>query len=89
MKVQLVSFDDLVQYIVDGKMVYEIKHGDPVATEHVEKGKRVDSTAGYTAGKYPFYRDGYFGFRMVGTHYFYSNFRVHRLIPVAGPPAED
>lgn len=64
MSVQLVAYDDLVQYIVAGKLVYEVEYGDP---------------AHYTKDRFPFYREGYFGFRMVGTHHRYRNFRVYEL----------
>jgi len=80
MKVQLVAFDDLIQYIVDGELVYEIVFGDDVTTEKVlERKKKQQGTARYDAETFPFYQEGFFGFRMVGTHHVYSNFRVFKL----------
>ena len=81
--VQLVAFDDLVQYIVDGELVYEVAFEDDVTVEQNENGKRKDVSEIYNATKYPFYKEGYFGFRMVGTHHIYSAFRVHELKPIA------
>ncbi|MGJ8725621.1 MAG: right-handed parallel beta-helix repeat-containing protein [Roseibacillus sp.] len=79
MKVQLVAFDDLVQYIVDGQLVYEMAFGDEVAVERFRRGQRSEGTDDYDDYEFPFYREGYFGFRMVGTHHIYSKFRVHAL----------
>ena len=85
MTVQLVAFDDLIQYIVDGKLVYEIARGDQAQIERQdENGKRVNEAASYELDRFPIYQEGYFGFRMVGTHHIYSNFRVHALEPVSG-----
>jgi len=77
MKVQLVAFDDLVQYIVDGKLIYQMKHDDRVTIEGPENDG--SNLATYSADRFPTYREGYFGFRMVGTHHIYSNFRVYAL----------
>lgn len=89
MKVQLVAFDDLVQYIVDGKLVYEMAYGDEVSTERYRRGERSERIDDYEKRDYPFYREGYFGFRMVGTHHIYSKFRVHELKEVElGEPVE-
>ena len=79
MKVQLVAFDDLVQYIVDGVLVYEMAFGDEVAVEKYGRGQLRDGFDDYDEKEFPFYREGYFGFRMVGTHHVYSKFRVHEL----------
>lgn len=74
--VQLVAFGDLVQYIVDGEVVYEIRHGDTVPVELPGGGREE---AAYTAGNFPVYDRGLFGFRMVATHHAYSRFRVYGL----------
>ena len=79
MRVQLVAYDDLIQYIVDGKLVYEVSHGDEI---QIEDPDRKHHPADYTPERFPTYQEGYFGFRMVGTHHIYSNFRVHSLEPV-------
>ena len=82
MKVQLVAFDDVVQYIVDGQLVYEMAFGDEIAVERLRKGRRTEGTDDYDDDEFPFYREGFFGFRMVGTHHIYSKFRVYELTPV-------
>ena len=82
MKVQLVAYDDVVQYIVDGQLVYEISSGDQVELEGVdEQGKTISLKGEYDLARFPFYEEGYFGFRMVRTHHLYSNYRVHTLLP--------
>ena len=78
MHVQLVAYDDLIQYIVDGQLVYEVSHGDQV---QLEAPGRKHHQGDYTSERFPTYKEGYFGFRMVGTHHIYSNFRVHALQP--------
>ncbi|MGJ8697198.1 MAG: right-handed parallel beta-helix repeat-containing protein [Verrucomicrobiaceae bacterium] len=80
-RVQLVAYDDLIQYIVDGKLVYEMAHGDPISVESND-GKKTSIASTYTPDLHPTYREGYFGFRMVGTHHIYSNFKIHTLTPV-------
>lgn len=84
MKVQLVAFDDLVQYIVDGVLVYEMSFGEEVTVEGARGEGRQLSIEQYGAQDYPFYQEGFFGFRMVGTHHRYSNFRVHELNALGG-----
>jgi len=86
MSVQLVAYDDLIQYIVDGKLVYEAAYGDLVKTEDLRKDGKISEKGivrpgrtRYTKETFPFYREGYFGFRMVGTHHRYRNFRVYKL----------
>jgi len=88
MTVQLVAYDDVVQYIVDGKLNYEIARGDRIEVEGRDsQGKQVTRRAVYDLKRFPVYREGYFGLRMVGTHHVYSAFRVYALEPDdrAGP----
>jgi hypothetical protein len=82
--VQLVAFNDIVQYIVDGKVVYQIKNGDTVEVEkQLEDGIEVEKAIYDTRSEnFPLYTEGYFGFRMVATHHIYSNFRVYKLNPL-------
>lgn len=81
MKVQLVAYDDVVQYIVDGKLIYQIGRGERIQVEgRDEKGEPVSTPAVYDTDRFPVYKEGYFGFRMVGTHHIYSNFKVHVLV---------
>ena len=82
MRVQLVAYDDVVQYVVDGKLIYQIGRGDRIQLE----GRDADGLperreAVYDLDRFPAYREGYFGFRMVGTHHIYTNFKVYSLEP--------
>lgn len=80
MAIQLVAYDDLVQYIVDGQLVYELKAGQLTQIETSKRdGEIFTARARYDLKRFPVYTEGYFGFRMVGTHHIYSNFRVHSL----------
>lgn len=82
MKVQLVAYDDLVQYIVDGKLIYQMMNDDRISIEElVEDGKARSRQALYSPERFPSHKEGYFGFRMVGTHHIYSNFKVYALDP--------
>ena len=81
MKVQLVAYDDVIQYIVNGELVYEVSGGDKIQVEVREDGEKVLKDSVYDLKRFPVYKEGYFGFRMVGTHHIYSNFRVHQLVP--------
>ncbi|MGB2821207.1 MAG: DUF6250 domain-containing protein, partial [Phycisphaerae bacterium] len=70
MTVQLVAYDDVAQYIVDGQLVYQIRPGDRIQLEGRDRdGQRVTRKAVYDLDRFPAYREGYFGFRMVGTHH--------------------
>ena len=80
MTVQLVAYDDLIQYIVDGRLVYELAAGDRTQVETVGKdGKKDTRRVRYDTRFFPVYKEGYFGFRMVRTHHIYSDFRVYSL----------
>ena len=80
MSVQLVAYDDVVQYIVDGKLNYEIARGNKIHVEGRDSnGEPEMREAVYDLDRFPVYREGYFGFRMVGTHHIYQNFRVYTL----------
>jgi hypothetical protein len=78
MRVTVVACDDLVQYIVNGKLVYEMEYGDEVTVASGEDGA---AKARYTPENFPFYASGYFGFRTVASHHLYSDFSVWRLLP--------
>lgn len=80
MAVQLVAYDDVIQYIVDGKLIYQIAGGDPIQIEgRDEKDEVVRKDGTYDLKRFPVYTEGYFGFRMVGTHHIYQDFRVYTL----------
>lgn len=82
MTVQLVAYDDVIQYIVDGKLVYQIRVGDKIYVEESDDhGQPTQRPAEYNLRRFPIYDEGYFGFRMVGTHHIYTNFNVYRLEP--------
>jgi hypothetical protein len=76
--VQLVACNGLAQYIVDGKVVYEIKEGDTIDVETPEKGK---VSKPYSLKEFPAYTEGYFGFRLVRTHHQYKNLKIYKLDP--------
>jgi hypothetical protein len=76
--IQLVVYDDVVQYIVDGKIFYEIREGDSITIE-TSDGSSEDVK--YTRELFAPYTEGRFGFRLVRSHHKYSNFRVYRLEP--------
>ena len=76
--IQLIAADDIVQYIFDGKIVYQFKKGDSVdilndANTNVSKG--IWGEAPYTI-----YKEGYFGFRMTRTHHIYSDVKIYQLV---------
>lgn len=82
MSVQLVAYDDVIQYIVDGRLIYQIAGGEQIQIEGPDdKGELVKKDGTYDLKRFPVYRKGYFGFRMVGTHHIYRNFRVYTLEP--------
>jgi hypothetical protein len=75
--IQLVVYGDLVQYIVDGKVFYEIREGDEVTLEASASDGVVRGV--YNTSQFPAYDGGWVGLRMVNSHHIYSNFRVFRL----------
>jgi len=77
--IQLVAFEDIVQYIVDEKVVYEIREGDSV-TISVPDGS-IESVE-YTKEQFLFFSKGWFGFRLVNSHHYFSDFKVYSLEPV-------
>jgi len=82
MSVQLVAYDDLIQYIVNSKLIYEIARDNRIQVEsRGNQGKPTVQDADYNLDRFPIYQEGYFGFRMVGTHHIYTNFRVVALKP--------
>lgn len=74
--IQLVVFDDIIQFIVDGKVFYEVRKGDQLQVEN-EDGTMSEME--YAASTYKPYNEGWFGFRLVNTHHIFSDFRVYRL----------
>jgi hypothetical protein len=77
--VQLVAFNDLAQYIVDGKVVYEIKEGDEITVETPTKDGTEAIKKVYTTEEFPFPTGGYFGFRLVRTHHLYRGLKIYQL----------
>ena len=84
--IQLVAFGDIVQYIVDGRVVYEIRKGDLISVEVPaikNGGERSTKNCVYNADDFPPHTSGYFGLRMVRSHHQYKNLTVYRLKRVA------
>lgn len=75
--IQLVLYEDVVQYLVDGKVFYEIQKGDTI---QISKADGTTEEVTYNTDQYPAYSEGWFGFRLVNTHHIYSDFRVYRLL---------
>jgi hypothetical protein len=78
--VQLVAYDDIVQYYNNGKLFYEVKRGDPVTT--LLDGSTATGSAVWGEGEYAPYSQGYFGFRSTHTHHVIRDFHVYRLVPL-------
>lgn len=74
--IQLVAYNDIIQYIVDGRVFYEIREGDTVTVE----GGGGKETITYTRDRFPVYTEGWCGFRLTSAHHRYANFRVYRLV---------
>jgi hypothetical protein len=75
--VQLIAADDVVQYIFDGKIVYQLRNGDGVDIQN--DSLTTASTGTWGMSPWTSYHEGYFGFRMIRTHHVYRDFRVYRL----------
>jgi hypothetical protein len=79
--IQLVAYDGLVQYLMDGRVVYETRYGDDIKVETQNNGKNFAITKTYRRENFPAYNSGYFGFRMVATHHQYRDLKIYRLNP--------
>ena len=77
--VQLVAYDDIVQYYNDGNLLYEVKRGDPITA--LLDGSTAIGNAVWGEGEFTPYSDGYFGFRSTHSHHVIRDFRVYRLTP--------
>ncbi|WP_158631247.1 DUF6250 domain-containing protein [Flammeovirga kamogawensis] len=77
MHITLISYNGLVQYFVNNKLVYEFKPDTIVQTE-IDKVKGVENVT-YSLKKYPAYTKGYFGFRLTTSRHFYDNVKIYRL----------
>lgn len=75
-EIQLVAFNDLIQFIVNNKLVYELKFGMEVSvtTDNIEFYE-----ADYSPAKCQVYNKGYFGFRMTHSLHKYYDFKVYKL----------
>jgi len=78
--VQLVAYDDIVQYYNNGKLFYEVKRGDPITT--LLDGSDETGSAVWGEGEYTPYAEGYFGFRSTHSHHVIRDFRAYRLMPL-------
>ena len=79
--VQLVAYNGLAQYLLDGEVVYEIHEGDEVIVEGVEGDDPRNRAVTYTREAFPAHTSGHFGLRMVATHHQYTDLTIHRLVP--------
>ena len=79
--IQLVAYDGLVQYLMDGRVVYEIRYGDDIKVESQRNGKKSTTGMTYNRETFPAYNSGHFGFRMVASHHQYRDLKVYRLNP--------
>ena len=79
--IQLVAYDGLVQYLMDGRVVYEIRYGDDIKIESEKSGKKSTAVITYSRETFPAYNSGYFGIRMVASHHQYRDLKVYRLNP--------
>ena len=72
----MVAFNDLIQFIVNNKLVYEIKYDmeDSATTDN----KQFYESC-YSSDNYPVYNEGYFGFRMTHSLHKYYDFKVYKL----------
>ena len=77
--IQLVAANDIVQYIFDGKIVYELKKGDAIDIRNDAQKEDKIAEGIWGTGLWTTYNSGYFGFRMTRTHHVYSDFEVFRL----------
>jgi pectate lyase len=77
--VQLVAYDDIVQYYNDGRLFYEVKRGDAVTTL-LDRSDAMGS-ATWGNGEFTPYAEGYFGFRSTHSHHVIRDFNVYRLVP--------
>lgn len=85
MTVQLVAYDDVIQYIVDGRLIYQIAQGDRIRVEARDSsGRPTVAEVVYDLDRFPVHQQGHFGFRLVGTHHIYTKFRVYALEPEDG-----
>ena len=79
--VQLVAYDDIVQYYNDGKLFYEVRRGDIVTT--MLDGSGETGSAVWGEGEFTPYAEGYFGFRSTHSHHVIRDFKVYQLLPLA------
>jgi len=75
-RIQLVAYEDLIQFLVNEQVVYEAKYGlEGTATSD----NKNFYPSLYSPDKYPVYREGYFGFRMTHSMHIYYDFKVYQL----------
>ena len=77
-RVQVVAADGLVQYSVDGRVVYEIRPGGELTVQPADGDESNIERAAYD-DSIPVHRGGYAGIRAVMTHQRIDGFRVWRL----------
>lgn len=77
--IQLVAAKDIVQYIFDGKIVYELKKGDAIDIGNDAQKEDKIAEENWDTRLWTSYNSGFFGFRMTRTHHTYSDFKVFSL----------
>jgi hypothetical protein len=78
-QIQIIAADGLIQYMVDGRVVYQIQPGNPVPvlTANVDDQPTIRPA---DPESFPVYTRGFVGLRAVKTHHQYDDFRVWRLV---------
>jgi len=74
--IQLVAADDLIQYLVNGRVVYEIQEGENIQIQRPD-GSTYMTT--YSIEDFPPYTSGWFGFRLLKSHHQFHHFSAYQL----------
>lgn len=74
--IQIVVYNDIVQYLVNGELFYELKSGDLVKVMTPDGTIEMQP---YNLDLFPTHLKGWFGFRLVNAHHIYSDFKVYGL----------
>ncbi len=75
-RIQLVAAGDMIQFLVNEKIVYDMIFGE-AGTATTDNKHFYPSL--YSSDEYPVYREGYFGFRLTHSMHKYYDFKVYQL----------